>query len=108
MFIFKPLIVIVEDALSHAFSEVMHVQTVHANYGNNHVEVELASTNSDNENRKNHNNDKSEEQVTAHFSQGEYAYDFSLNNFHQQNNSFPVFKLPFVFIPFQIPPPKFS
>ena len=45
--ILKPLIPVVEDVLIHCFAEAYHVATVHAKYGNNHLEKELANTNDD-------------------------------------------------------------
>ncbi len=39
---FKPLIPIVQDFLSHTFSEAIHIATVHAIYGSNHLQKELS------------------------------------------------------------------
>lgn len=59
----KPLIPVVEDSLEHCFAEAYHVATVHAKYGNNHLEKEMASTNDDNNNK---NILKDEDAVPAH------------------------------------------
>jgi hypothetical protein len=39
----RPLIPLVKDAWDHAFSETIHIATVHAKYGANHLEKELAA-----------------------------------------------------------------
>ncbi len=106
--VFKPAIPIISDALSHTFADAIHIATVHAKYGNNHLETELATEGSDNDNSKNQNTVKSEEQIPVHVPEDECTFDFSLNSF---NKSYPVFKnytLSAIFIAKQIPPPKFS
>ena len=49
----QPLIPIAEDAIEHCFAEAYHVATVHAKYGNNHVEIALADDAKDEDNSKN-------------------------------------------------------
>ncbi|MEP6512575.1 MAG: hypothetical protein ABJA79_01805 [Parafilimonas sp.] len=58
--VFKPAIPIISDALSHTFADAIHIATVHAKYGNNHLEKELATEGFDNDNSKNQNTVKSE------------------------------------------------
>ena len=44
---FRPLIPMVSDTLSHTFSEAIHIATVHTVYGSNHLEKELSTTTPD-------------------------------------------------------------
>ncbi len=104
----KPLIPIVSDALSHTFSEAIHIATVHSIYGSNHLEKELAASSTNNANNKNQNTITSEEQVLIHLASDELKYRFDLNN--------PIIDYPFckpytlssVFITKAGPPPKAS
>ncbi len=41
---FSPTIPLVKDAIAHTFAAAYHIATVHAKYGNNHLEKELANT----------------------------------------------------------------
>jgi hypothetical protein len=50
--IFRPVVPVVSDAVSHAFALSIHLATVHALYGSNHLDKELEKTGSDN-NKKN-------------------------------------------------------
>ena len=50
---FKPLIPIVSDAVSHTFAEAIHIATVHAIYGSNHLEKELSETSSETNTNRN-------------------------------------------------------
>jgi hypothetical protein len=88
---FKPIMPLVSDAWSHTFAEAMHIATVHAKYGANHLEQQLASSQKDNpDNSKNQNTVKAAEPVPKYYA---------------------VFKLPMlqaVFISTLAPPPKFS
>ena len=54
--ILKPLIPVAEDSLEHCFAEAYHIATVHAKYGNNHLEKQVADTNDNNDNSKNNKN----------------------------------------------------
>src|SRR4051812_12394578 len=78
-FVFQPLFLVAEDILSHTFAGAIHIATVHAKYGNNHVEVELAQTSSDNDCGKNHDSQKSEEQTSVHIFPGLFDCHFNLN-----------------------------
>lgn len=55
MVILKPLIPVVEDSIEHCFAEAYHIATVHAKYGSNHLEKEIANTNDSNDNSNNKN-----------------------------------------------------
>ena len=80
---FKPLIPIVNDTLSHIFSEAIHIATVHAIYGSNHLEKELSKEEKDS--NKNQSTINSAETSFAHIIAGEVEYKFiqcmPLNNY---------------------------
>ena len=90
----------------NTFADAIHIATVHAKYGNIHLEIELRATGSDDDNCKNHHPEKSAEQQTVYVSQEEDRYDFSLNKFDKDYFGFAWFKLPFVCISLPTPPPK--
>jgi hypothetical protein len=103
----KPLMPLISDAWAHTFAESIHIATVHAKYGANHLEKELSATSSENENNKAHNSVKTEEPFPPHLTFTECNDEVSLNAF---DISYPVFNLNIpeaVFIFNQAPPPKF-
>ncbi|MEP6584561.1 MAG: hypothetical protein ABJA90_09855 [Ginsengibacter sp.] len=104
----KPLIPIIADAFSHTFSETIHVETIHAKYGINHLEKELAASGNDSSNNKNQNAITSEEQVLIHLASEEMRYKFDLDNIITDYPFCKAFTLSSVFISKTGPPPKFS
>lgn len=104
---FKPLIPIISDALSHTFSETIHIATVHAKYGSHHLEKELGASENDNAG-KNHSAITSEEQVLVHMGSDELKYDFTSKILLQDYSLCKPFTLSTVFISKAGPPPKFS
>lgn len=104
---FKPLIPIVNDVLSHTFSEAIHIATVHAIYGINHLEKELSNTACDNANSKHQNSINTEDQVPVHVSTHECLYDFCCNGTGKDYFSLKLYKLRAGFILKNFPPPKF-
>ena len=57
----------IEDSFSHTFKEAIHIATVHALYGNNHLQKEVLENTTDNQTSKHHNGGINEEsQVQAH------------------------------------------
>lgn len=64
--ILKPLIPVIEDGLSHCFAEAYHIATVHAKYGNNHLENEIAGTSDNTDNSSNKNTLKEDDAVSVH------------------------------------------
>jgi Ca2+/Na+ antiporter len=77
LLIFKPLISITKDLVSHTFSEAIHLATVHAIYGSNHLQKELDDSESDNSNSKHQTNDKTETEIQLHISFTEFASDLN-------------------------------
>ena len=105
---FKPLVPIVSDALSHTFSEAIHIATVHAIYGSNHLEKELSNTSSDNANNKHQNSVNTEDPVPLHVSTHECIYDFCFTGTGKDYCSLNLYKLKSCFIFKEFPASKFS
>lgn len=106
--IFKPLIPYISDAASHFFDDAIHVATVHAIYGDNHVEIELAATGSDNDASKTQNTTKAQDPIPVHVSEEASDYDFSLNEADKHYPSVFLYNLQRIFISKDAPPPKFA
>jgi hypothetical protein len=105
---FNPLIPIIKDALSHSFSEAYHISVIHAEYGANHLENELANSGAENESGKNQSTVNPEEQVPVHLATGEYAIDFSFSITSEYQPSSKNNSLPAIYLAKHCPPPKFS
>ena len=105
---FKPLIPVISDALSHTFEDAIHIATVHSIYGNNHLEVELAATGSDNDASKNQDTTKTPDPMPVHVSEEASNYDFSLNEADKHYPSLFLYNLQGIFISKDAPPPKFA
>lgn len=103
---FKPLIPIISDALSHTFSETIHIETVHAILGSNHLEKELAASGTDNASGKNQNTLNSEEPVLVHVVADELKYNFYLSAVNIDYPFCKPYTLSSVFISKAGPPPK--
>ena len=105
----KPLIPIVKDTLSHTFSEAIHIATVHAIYGSNHLQKELSGDAADNTTGKHNAAGTNEESnvpvhVSAHeFKFGMYDYTNAVCYAHLK-----LYKLKSGFIINFSPPPEFS
>lgn len=106
--ILQPLIPVAEDALFHCFAEAYHIATVHAKYGNDHVEKEIAGTNDNNANNNNKNTLKDDNSVRMHIAiadQTQCACVITRKTlFFIQPESFSGK----IFLSVIIPPPKFS
>ncbi len=102
----KPLLPLVSDAISHTFAEAIHIATVHAIYGSNHLQKELSDTAEANTNNK-HQNNNSEDQVPVHVSGKECLYDFPFNT---KDEYYSYLKLQYLnsgYVLKNFPPPKF-
>lgn len=104
----KPLIPVISNAMSHGFDEAIHISTIHAKYGSNHLQVELANTTSEDGSSKNQNTVKSEEPLPVHIGAKECKYDFNVRSFNKQYFDFKSHQLLNVYILKHSPPPKFS
>lgn len=103
---FKPLLPIFNDLWSHEFDEIEHISTVHAKYGSDHLQKEVADTNSDN-NQKGQNSLKAEDQVPFHEAIKECKLTFEISLIDKEFSHFRFHKLLTVFISREGPPPKF-
>lgn len=101
----KPLIPIISDAWSHEFNEIEHVSTVHAKFGSQHLQKDLADERSDN---KDQNSLKSQDQVAFHIPQNETTFYFGVTSFDREFHFLKFQKILPAFISKHIPPPKFS
>lgn len=101
----KPLIPYISDAVSHTFEDAMHIATVHSVYGDNHVEIEMATSSSD-ENNKNQNTSKGQEPIPVHVSEVECNYLFTLNTININYNPVYSFNLKRIIISRDAPPPR--
>jgi hypothetical protein len=101
----KPLIPIVADAFHHEFDGLEHISLVHAVYGENHLQKELADT-AANEQGKNQNSVKFQDDVSFHLVYLEMQHHFAINISKAKYLLFKPCKLPLVFISQQGPPPK--
>ncbi len=103
---FKPLLPIVSDTLSHTFAEAHHIATVHAKYGNNHLEKEMANSGADN--NKNQSTIKAEESFVTHISTNECNYYFHSNFIIKNYPDLKLRKLKSIYVINPAPPPKFG
>lgn len=100
---FKPIIPFISDIYSHAFGEAIHLATIHARYGNNHLEKALATTGKSN--NKDQKNCNSGEINTVHISSPECIFDFRLNTSKLTFFFRRFYKLSTIFLSILVPPP---
>ena len=105
---FRPLVPIVSDVVSHTFSEAIHIATVHAIYGTNHLEKELSNTTSDNTDNKHQSNINPEDLVPVHVSTNVCMFEFCCNKETTGYSSLRLNRVIPGFISRNYPPPKFS
>jgi hypothetical protein len=103
---FKPLIPVISDVLSHTFSEAIHIATVHAIYGSNHLEKELSNASPDNANNKHQNSTNGEDPVPVHVSAQEDVYGFYCTGPGKDYCSLKLYDLKAGFILKNYPPPQ--
>jgi hypothetical protein len=103
--LFKPLIPVIGDLASHYFDKAMHEINVHAKYGANHLDAEIAKTSSDNDNSKNGNTVKTEN-IPVHIQCVETPYSFLQGSFDRKYCSLKMHKFLSAFISNPSPPPK--
>lgn len=105
---FKPFIPIVKDVISHTFAEAIHIATVHAIYGSNHLQKEIAESDAGNACNKHQNSTNAEDQTQMHILAIECAYNFG--SFLQNKNhlSSKPYQIKNGFIVKHSPPPRFS
>ena len=104
--IFKPLIPIITDAFEHTFAEAIHIATVHAIYGENHLQKELSNT-ADSDRDKSQNTLKGENLISVHIcpTENNYVVNLSSNTVYVVEI---INKIEDIFPFNEAPPPKFS
>ena len=101
--IFRPLVPLVNDALSHIFIDSKHIATVHAVSGDNHLEKEMA----DGETTNKHSSGKIAAPDFPHINCATIKYEILAGKFSKDYFSFPPKINPAIFLSIQAPPPKF-
>lgn len=102
---FKPLIPVVKDVVSHTFAEAIHIATVHAIYGSNHRQKEIDNNEADNSRHQSTTN--GEDQVQIHIPTIACVYNFYSTTFLKSFSSFKYYSLLAGHIIKFSPPPKF-
>ena len=94
------------DVLSHIFNEEEHLATIHALYGNNHLQKEVAT--SENDNTKNQNSIKYEDQMPVHLSVEKFSLAYLVKSISKFFSPFVLLKIPDIHLrkPFQPPRPS--
>lgn len=105
--ILNPIIPLAEDSVMHCFAEAYHVATVHAKYGNNHLEKQEAGT-SDESNSNTKNVLKEDNNTSVHIAVIEPAFDLDTRNIKSLRFIQPNTSLRNIFLNIVIPPPKSS
>ena len=105
---FKPLLPLINDALSHTFAEAIHIATVHAVYGSNHLEKDLSNTASENSNNKHQAGTNTEDQLSLHVSSSECLYNFYIAGTGNTFSILKLFRLKTCFISKHSPPPRLT
>ena len=105
---FRGVIPVLEDDLSHSFADAEHIATVHMLYGDNHVEKAMADTGRDNDGSKPQNSVKTEDQVPVHIPTDALYTDFSISNANNLYTGLKLNNLPSIYLSTKAPPPKFS
>ncbi len=106
--ILKPIIPLAEDSLAHCFAEAYHEATVHAKYGNNHLEKEEADTNDSNDNNNNKNVLKEDSANSTHIIFIIEDYCRRIINTKILYVLKPISSLQKIIVSKIFPPPKFS
>jgi hypothetical protein len=104
---FKPLIPIVTDSISHVFYKAIHIATVHALYGSNHLQKELADSSSESATDK-HQSNTTGDQVPVHVPAIDYSDEFSLHRMDKHYSFLKLYKLLPGFMLNNFPPPRLS
>jgi len=101
---FKPLIPIIKDKISHTFAEAIHIATVHAMYGSNHLQKEVSQASGETNN--NHQSVNTEETVPVHLMAKELCLDINLIRFSRLYLTDRHYTITPVYISKVGPPPK--
>ena len=100
------MIPLIKDGFSHAFAKAIHIATVHALYGANHVDKEIE--NAIGNNAKNHHSAKHAESFEVHIPSEQNSYCIDEKNNNKLFASHKPHFLKKVLIYIQSPPPRLS
>lgn len=103
----KPIVPIINDWYSHEFDQIEHLSCIHALYGSHHLQKELTTSGSDDQN-KNQSPLRSHEETTFYILKEAFKHDF---DFNIQKFSYKLFKterLPSILLSTQGHPPQQS
>lgn len=103
----KPLVPLIQDAISHSFNYAEHIASVHEKYGNNHLQKDVSDKNSGENTGKTANSISPENPVPVHISANEYAACLIFSLISTEKILFIPACLQSVFLLKNIPPPKF-
>lgn len=101
--IFKPLIPVISDVYSHTFGEAIHLSTVHARYGSNHLDKALAKAG---DNTKEQRNSSLAKAAMVHINASAYIYIFHADKILPRYFLTTFEKLYTIFLSTFSPPPK--
>ena len=105
MVMFKPVVLLIQDTLSHEFCEAIHIATVHAIYGNNHLQKDIADSNND---TSKHHNRVITEEAQLHVSSHETTFQVAVKKIEKDYPYSNTCRVKNGFILKFSPPPKFS
>lgn len=106
--VIKPIVPFVQDAWGHEFNEIEHISLIHAKYGSNHLERELAGADTDSGKTKNQSALRTEDQVPFHIIVNQCGYENMVSKHPKPYFRYKHNKLPFIYIVSQGQPPEFS
>lgn len=102
--VIKPMIPFVGDRLEHEFNYMEHIATVHAMYGANHMEKEMAADAKDNARQS--GSQKTEEPVPVHVTGEEYRHEPFAPDIKISFACFQISNIKDILHPVAAPPPK--
>lgn len=105
---FRPLLPLIGDAYAHAFDESMHISTVHAKYGSNHLEKSLAKESASDNRGENQQNTPSDGQAFVHISAEHLLFICSFTCVTGQYKLYNHSRIPDTFPVKFSPPPRSS
>lgn len=103
---FKPMIPLIIDAFDHSFAKAEHIATIHAVYGDNHTEADVAKAGGENSSDKNQNTVKCAEYASVHLFCPKEKSRIVINPIHTTYSSLIFYNIPDTFISITVPPPK--
>ena len=100
---FKPFIPVVRDLYEHTFGEAIHLASVHAKYGSNHLDKALAKSGHGNDAQKSSGNT---EPYSFHLGSSPRTSDIKFDNIDSRFFLKRLTKWSAIFLAILAPPPK--